>query len=94
MTFSQPAYFSGQRKYRTRRKHERNLVLSLPFTSSGFFKFKLINLGNYSIPFKYEVTNEEVKYYHNLMNEEWFNTMWTGQVFTAYVDFYVGYAPS
>ena len=89
MTFSQTAHFSWSGKYHTRRKHPRNLVLSLPFTSSGFFIFQLINLGNYSIRFKYEVTNEEVKYYHNLMNEEWFNAMWRGQVFTPYVDFYV-----
>jgi hypothetical protein len=89
VTFSQPARFSWQRKYNNRRKQDRNLVLSLPFTSCGFFIFQLINTGNYSIRFKYEVTNEEIKYYQNLMNEECFKAMWTGQVFTPYVDFCV-----
>jgi hypothetical protein len=78
--FSQPARFSWQRKYNNRRKQDRNLVLSLPFTSCGFFIFQLINWAGWNVLIQ---DNDFQVYRHQLKDSEFLSNDGGGIVIHA-----------
>ncbi|MBE9096044.1 hypothetical protein [Tychonema sp. LEGE 07203] len=88
VTFSQAAQCYWERKYpKIKRKQDRDLMLFMPFTNREYWKFHLPSTGNYSIRFKYEVTNGAVKGYDELIDKECLKMVWVGQVFTPFIEF-------
>jgi hypothetical protein len=87
VTFSQTANCLWQQRYRNKRKKDRYLIFIMPFIQAEYLVFQLQGAGKYSIRFKYEVTNEEVKYYEDLIDKRCLEMVWLGQVFTPFIEF-------
>lgn len=87
VTCSQTAQCYWERRHPKKRKHDRNLRLFMPFTNREHWKFHLPSTGNYSIRFKYEVTNEEVNCYDELIDKQCLKMVWMGQLFTPFIEF-------
>jgi hypothetical protein len=86
--FSQTAQCFWERRYpKIKRKQDRNLMFFMPFTHCEYWKFHLPSTENYSIRFKYEVTNEEVKYYEELIDKLCWKMVWLGQIVTPFIEF-------
>jgi hypothetical protein len=87
VTFSQTAQCFWERRYpKIKRKQERDLRLFMPFTNREYWQFQLPSTGNYSMRFKYEVTNEEVNCYDELIDKQCLKMIWVGQVFTPFIE--------
>lgn len=87
VTFSQTAQCYWERRHPKKRKQDRDLRLFMPFTNREYWKFHLPSTGNYSIRFKYEVTNVAVKGYDELIDKQCLKMVWVGQVFTPFIEF-------
>jgi len=85
--FAKTAHCSWERRYRQKRKQDRDLSLFMPFTSREYLGFQLPSTGKYSIRFKYEVTKGEVKYYDDLREQRCLGMVWSGQIFTPFIEF-------
>lgn len=86
--FSQTAQCYWERRYpKIKRKQDRDLRLFMPFTNREYWNFHLPSTGNYSIRFKYEVTNAAVKSYDKLIDKQCLKMVWMGQVFTPFIEF-------
>ena len=85
--FSQTAQCSWDRRYPKKRKQDRDLSFFMPFTNREYWVFHLPSTGNYSIRFKYEVTNEEVNCYHELIDNQCLKMVWVGEAFTPFIEF-------
>lgn len=85
--FSKTADCFWQRRYRNKRKQDRDLIFFMPFVQAEYLVFQLQSTGKYSIRFKYEVTNEEVKYYENFRDRRCLELVWSGQIFTPFIEF-------
>jgi len=87
VTFHQTAHCFWQRRHRNKRKQDRYLMFFMPFTNREYWGFQLPYTGKYSIRFKYEVTKEEVKYYDDFRDERYLGLIWSGQIFTPFIEF-------
>ena len=85
--FSQTAQCSWDRRYPKKRKQDRDLSFFMPFTNREYWVFHLPSTGNYAIRFKYEVTNEEVNCYDELIDKQCLKMVWVGEVFTPFIEF-------
>lgn len=85
--FSQTAQCSWDRRYPKKRKQDRDLSFFMPFTNREYWVFHLPSTGNYSIRFKYEVTNEEVNCYDELIDNQCLKMVWVGEAFTPFIEF-------
>ncbi|OCR02851.1 hypothetical protein BCD67_16370 [Oscillatoriales cyanobacterium USR001] len=93
LTYSQQGRIFWTRKYHNRNKQCQDLQILIPFSSSEEWGCFLIEMGNYSIRFKYEVNHFQAKIYEKSKPPNSLEEAWIGKIFTSWVSFCLANPP-